>query len=405
MGYKWTKTQFPGVRYREHPGRKHNGKPDRYFAIRYKVFGKPKEEALGWSSQGWNAQKASLQRSELINNQKKGHGPVTLKEKQDIQEQKRNDAQIKKEQAEKDAITINDFFNETYLPHSKTNKSEKSCKTEEHLFRIWIDPVVGNFTFQEVSAIEIEKIKINMTNAGRAPRSIQYTIAVLRQIFNYAIFIRLYDGENPTKNVKIPKIDNKRLRFLSLSEAEQLLDELENRSTQLYEIALVSLRTGARADEIFKLKWGDVDIEHGKLTLWDTKNTNTRMGFMTQDIKKLFHNKKTGEATDLVFPGRGGVRIQAISKSYSRAVNAIGLNDKISDKRMKVVFHTLRHTYASWLVQKGEPLYTVKELMGHSDIKMTERYAHLANTNLENAVKKLDEIEIEHKTIQDQKKI
>ncbi|NWH06955.1 tyrosine-type recombinase/integrase [Desulfobacter latus] len=330
----------------------------------------------------------------IVNNQKKGHGPVTLKEKQDIQKQKRNDEQIKKEQAEKDAVTIKNFFHETYLPHSKINKSEKAWKAEEHLFRVWIDPVVGNSKFRDVSAIEIEQIKTNMANAGRAPRSVQYAIAVIRQIFNFAIFIKLFKGENPTKNIKIPKIDNKRLRFLSPAEAEQLLTELKNRSTQLYEIALVSLRSGARADEIFKLKWGDVDIDHGKLTLWDTKNTNTRMGFMTQDIKKLFQNKRAGKATDLVFPGRGGVKIQAISKSFSRAVNAIGLNDNISDKRMKVVFHTLRHTYASWLVQKGEPLYTVKELMGHSDIKMTERYAHLANTNLENAVSKLDDIKI-----------
>ena len=118
MGYKWTKTQFPGVRYREHPGRKHNGKPDRYFAIRYKVFGKAKEEALGWSSQGWNAQKVSLQRSELINNQKKGDGPVTLKEKKDILKLKRKSAQLKKEQSKKNAITLQYFFNETYLLHS-----------------------------------------------------------------------------------------------------------------------------------------------------------------------------------------------------------------------------------------------------------------------------------------------
>ncbi len=100
----------------------------------------------------------------------------------------------------------------------------------------------------------------------------------------------MFQGENPTKNVKIPKIDNKRLRFLSPEEAERLLNELNSRSTQLYEMALVSLRTGARADEIFKLKTGDINIEHGKLTLWDTKNKDTRMGFMTQDIKKLFQH-------------------------------------------------------------------------------------------------------------------
>ena len=172
------------------------------------------------------------------------------------------------------------------------------------------------------------------------------------------------------------------------------MPEIQQRSLQTYEISLVSLRTGARANEIFKLRWSDIDIENGRLTLWDTKNTNTRIAYMTKDVKKLFQNKIPGKSSERVFIGRGGVKIGAISNTYNLAVAALGLNKNVTDRRMKVVFHTLRHTYASWLVQKGEPLYTVKELMGHSDIKMTERYAHLANTNLENAVSKLDEIEI-----------
>lgn len=394
MAHKWHKTQFPGVRYREHPKRKHNGKPDRYFAIRYKIQGKLKEEALGWSSQGWNAQKASLQRSELVRNQKMGSGPVTLKEKREIETQKKEEEKAIKAQAEKDELTFKTFFNNTYFPHTQIDKSERSWKREEQLFRIWIDPVIGEMKFKDISAVEINNIKTNMLSAGRAPRSVEYMLAVVRQVFNYAIFSNLYLGENPTKNVKTPKEDNRRLRFLTPKEADQLLNELKSRSPQLYEMALLSLKTGARADEIFKLKWADLDIENGRLTLWDTKNTNTRIGYMTMDIKAMFQEKAPEGDSDLVFPGRGGVKIVAISNSFSRAVDALGLNDNISDKRMKVVFHTLRHTYASWLVQKGEPLYTVKELMGHSDIKMTERYAHLANTNLENAVSKLDDIKI-----------
>jgi integrase len=59
-------------------------------------------------------------------------------------------------------------------------------------------------------------------------------------------------------------------------------------------------------------------------------------------------------------------------------VKDLALNEGISDNRQKVVIHTTRHTFASWLVQKGTPLYTVSKLMGHSSIRMTERYAHLA---------------------------
>lgn len=97
--------------------------------------------------------------------------------------------------------------------------------------------------------------------------------------------------------------------------------------------------------------------------------------------------------TELVFPAATGGRRQWVSKTFRDTVNALGLNDtgeyvknakgepapvKITDARQRVVFHTLRHTYASWLVQKGFPLYTVAKLMGHSSLEMTQRYAHLS---------------------------
>ena len=76
---------------------------------------------------------------------------------------------------------------------------------------------------------------------------------------------------------------------------------------------------------------------------------------------------------------------------FRDTVSDLGFNEGITDRRDKVVFHTLRHTYASWLVQNGIDLYTVMRLMGHSTIAMTERYAHLAPNNLKNAVKTLED--------------
>jgi len=71
-------------------------------------------------------------------------------------------------------------------------------------------------------------------------------------------------------------------------------------------------------------------------------------------------------------PRRGG-----IVPPYQRTVDALGLNDTSTDAKDRVVFHTLRHTFASWLAIRGTPLYTIQRLMGHKSIKMTERYAHL----------------------------
>jgi site-specific recombinase XerD len=67
-----------------------------------------------------------------------------------------------------------------------------------------------------------------------------------------------------------------------------------------------------------------------------------------------------------------------VSKKFRQAVNICGFNEGITDNRYRVVFHTLRHTFASWLVQRGVPIHVVSNLLGHSSIHVTERYAHLA---------------------------
>ena len=81
---------------------------------------------------------------------------------------------------------------------------------------------------------------------------------------------------------------------------------------------------------------------------------------------------------DYVFPARDGGQRRWVSDTFERVVEALGFNDGIEDARQRVVFHSLRHTFASWLVQRGVPLYTVAELMGHTTLEMTKRYSHLA---------------------------
>ena len=80
-----------------------------------------------------------------------------------------------------------------------------------------------------------------------------------------------------------------------------------------------------------------------------------------------------------------------ISATVVRAIKALGLNDGITDSRNKATFHSLRHTFASRLVANGTDLYTVKELLGHSTLAMTERYSHVSNESLELAVKRMEQ--------------
>jgi integrase len=187
----------------------------------------------------------------------------------------------------------------------------------------------------------------------------------------------------------LPDFDNKKKRYLTRMEADALLDELKRHSKDVHDMTLLSLNAGLRAGEIFSLTWGCVDIERGRLTLLDTKNRETRTAFLNDTAKAMLSSRNRGKHDELVFPNSRGGKILQISDTFNNAVLKIGLNDNVTDRRLKVTFHTCRHSAASWMVDNGTPLYFVKEILGHKHISTTERYSHNAESSLEAAVNAL----------------
>jgi integrase len=156
---------------------------------------------------------------------------------------------------------------------------------------------------------------------------------------------------------------------------------------QLHNMSLLSLHTGMRAGEIFKIKWADINLQEGIISIQDAKG-GSRAAYMTKEIKAMFQTIKpeNNHADKLIFKSDEGEIIKQISNSFDRVVDDLKFNEGITDRRQKLTFHSLRHTYASWLVMQGTPLYTVQKLMGHKTIALTERYAHLAPDTLKAAV-------------------
>jgi len=386
---KWFNTRFPGVRYRKHPNRKHGVNFDRYFAIRYQRDGVRREEGLGWASEKWTVEKAALKLAELKEAYTTGEGAARLADQRELKREKDREEEREKARLDKENVTFGRFFEETYWPLARTDKKPGSYNAERIYFNKWIDPVIGQMAFKNIRPLNILRIRKNMTDAGKSPRTTEYVLAIVRQVWNLARGSGVANSQSPTREVSKIKFDNKRLRFLSHEEADALLAETRERSSQLHDMSLLSLHCGLRAEEIFSLKWGKVDIDRGIVTV-DGKGDKSRPAFMTAAVKDMLESREGGGRETLVFVDRNGKKIRRISGAFQRSVDGVALNEGVTDRRLKVVFHTLRHTFASWLAENGTDLYVIQKLMGHSTIAMTERYAHLRQGTLQTAVRSFE---------------
>ena len=380
-----------GIRFKEHHERKNGIKPDRYFSIYYRIDGKQHEQGVGWGSEGMTVEKAMSILNELKGNQRQGAGPVTLKEKRELENARKKEEARQKAIEEKENISFIDFFENVYLPVTRTSKKPLSVAKEEQHVKNWIKPAIGNLPLKELKKLHIELIKNRLLEAGRTSRTVHYVLATIRQTWNAARFEGFVSGDSPTRSVNLPKVDNRRQRYLTPDECESLLTALKPHSEHVYFISVLSLDTGMRFSEIANLERQDINIFAESLFLRDTKSGRNRTVFMTDRIKELFQKMAFGKPDELVFPNRDGQRMKHISKTFDETVEKLGLNRGITDSRYKAVYHSLRHTHASRLLESGVDIYHVKELLGHQSIQTTERYTHTRDETLKNAVKRMEE--------------
>jgi site-specific recombinase XerD len=392
MKKKWIATAHKGLRYFEHDTRKHGKRYDRYYSIRFRVDGKLHTYGVGWLSDGipeaikqeepgigFEDYCLKLLRQYKVN-VKTATGPTSPREKRIIEK-------AKHDKVIKENITLSKYFYDTYYPDSKINKKESSYNHEETHFRLWIDPVAGKKPIKDLSEFDARRIVKSILDAGKKPRTAQYIMATLRQTWNKARRDKLVSGDTPTRNVKIPKFDNRRQRFLSHKEADLLLNTLKEKDESVYKMALLSLHTGMRASEIFNLTWGCIDTKRGIITILDAKSGHGRPAFMTEQIKKMFNELERGKNDDPVFIQRKGTPYTEIPTLFRDVITDLKFNENVRDSRQRVCFHTLRHTKASWHAESGTDLYVIKELLGHGSITLTERYSHLTNGALQEATR------------------
>jgi integrase len=365
-----------GIRYKEHPTRKHGVKPDRYFVLRHSSEGKMHQEALGWASEGVTLEKARIRLAELKEAKRTGKGATTLaSQRRALREEEERNKQAQ-QAAKARFITSGSFWHEYYWP-SQSHKAQGSLDAEKALWEKWLCPIIGQIPLATTTTKDLEEVKRRMMKAGRAPATIKYALALFSQMWTLAQNYGIADGTCPAKRLKLPARDNKRQRYLKPAEIDTLLSALRDKSQKTHDIALLSLECGLRFGEIANLRWEDVDLEHERLFIRDPKSRRNRFTYINQTIRSMLLLNRPDRAGDLIFPDYEGKPMARVSKTFGRVADEL-FNSDVTDTRNRVCFHTLRHTFASRLVANGTPLYNVKELLGHSSLAMTERYAHLA---------------------------
>ena len=191
---------------------------------------------------------------------------------------------------------------------------------------------------------------------------------------------RGYVAHDPCRGLSLPRVNNKIIRCLSEAEEGRLIPACADALRPIVETALY---TGLRKEELLDLQWGDLDFDQAILTVQHGKGEKKRyipiIPELIEVLKAIPRKVTGGEASPYVFNNPGtGTRWVEIRKCWFRALRVAAIRN--------FRFHDLRHSFASRMVQRGVPLKAVQELLGHSDIKTTMRYAHLAPSDLTKAV-------------------
>lgn len=310
---------------------------------------------------------------------------------------KKVEAKLKTEAIEHDVFNIHktpalsDIWDK-YLAWAKANK--KTWKEDQDRWMHHVEPHLRNMRMDKITALDIETVLDKMRGSDNrmgkpyAPQTVKHVLILQKRVFNWAIRRDLYSGLNPCLKVKAPKFDNRVNNPLSKMELKNLLSVLGSWQNQRAVLVVrFALYTGKRRGEILSLRWEDVDIDNRLMTFhgFNTKSGKGQTLPISQKAYEAFMAAKNLKICDHVFSSKNG--------PYSpNGFNSIWKRIK-SKAGLSIRFHDLRHTYASYLASSGKvDIYTLKELLGHSTIEMTQRYAHLVNGALRKAVNVADEV-------------
>jgi integrase len=276
--------------------------------------------------------------------------------------------------------TFGQYAIELYMPFVRGYK--KSANSDDSYLRNQILPVLGKKRLDEITRKDIIDLIHSLRAKGYKPGTCNRTLVLLRYAFKLAIRWEIPGiQKNPTKDVPLLNDQEGKLdRFLSQEEAQRLFIATQQSDNALLQYIIPMLiLTGARKMEVLTARWEDFDLDKRQWRIPITKAGQPRYVPLSSSMINLLAHVPHAEGNPWVFPNpKTGKPYVSIFGSWNTVRKSVGLGD--------VKIHSLRHTMASNLVNSGRSLYEVQRILGHTQIKTTQRYAHLSQDTLLDAV-------------------
>ena len=271
-----------------------------------------------------------------------------------------------------------------YLPWAQANK--KSWKSDRSCYEKHLEPSLGKKPLDGISPSDIDKLiflmkeTVNRRGVTYSDATIKHQLVLLNRLYNFASQRRLYKGQNPCADIKKPKLNNERTEYLSKKEMTRLNKVLDTWPDKVVSsIIKFAMYTGLRRGELLKLQWSDIDQDKKIIYLRDPKGIKDQALPVSNEAIQVLKKLPQQTGCSWVFHGKDGNQRVEFRSHWNKIKAASKLPQGFR-------FHGLRHNYASHLVSAGVDLYTVQKLLTHKNATTTQRYAHLSNDTLRNAV-------------------
>ena len=221
-------------------------------------------------------------------------------------------------------------------------------------------------------------------DTAKSPATANRYMAVLSHLFTVCVREWGWMDDTPIRKIGRLKEPRGRVRYLSDEERKNLLAACKaSTNPHLYHVVVVALSTGCRKGEIMTLRWQDVDLRRGQITLLDTKNGEARSVPLVGHALECMRARNNARQMDMVhvFPQRKGDAAY-IDRAFRQARDAAGIKD--------FRFHDLRHSAASYLAMNGATLAEIAEVLGHKTLAMVKRYSHLSDAHTSSVVARMN---------------